>query len=212
MERNVFYLIFAFIVLSASSFAQPQFGVKGGLSLANEKLDFNNAPSTDVLLTFHAGFFTSFSLSELFFIQPELLIAGKGFKYEDVISGNKITVESNPIYVQVPVYLGISGNIGNGTKIFAMTGPYLRIGITGKFKLEAVGMSDDGDLNWGDDENDDDYKRLDYGVSVSAGVETESGIILSAWYDIGTENSVPGGDSDYGSYTRSINISLGYKF
>jgi Outer membrane protein beta-barrel domain len=190
--------------------AQTRFGIKAGLNLSdvNGKSDGRSFNSdTKMKPSFHVGVIADFSISENVFVQPGILASSKGFKIEQ--SG--ITASTSPLYVEVPVNIGFRTELSDNLKFYVMGGPYVGIGVAGNSKISGSGQSETETINWGNDENDSDYKRLDYGVNVGVGVEV-SNFLIGAQYGLGLANVFPGGDKDNSFKNAVIGISVGYLF
>ena len=67
------------------------------------------------------------------------------------------------------------------------------------------------DIMWGNDPEEDDLIRFDYGAVGSAGMEFKS-IILELSYYYGLANLSPYTDNEYIMSNRYFAVSLGYKF
>src|SRR5690606_13749214 len=72
-----------------------QFGVKGGVNLANVTSD--DVGDSDQLTSFHLGLFLEIPISERFSFQPEVLYSGQGF------SAFNDEAEYKMDYIQVPL-------------------------------------------------------------------------------------------------------------
>ncbi|MGB4774970.1 MAG: hypothetical protein WBP45_07360, partial [Daejeonella sp.] len=76
----------------------------------------------------------------------------------------------------------------------------------------------DGDLKFGnnynenDDENNDDYKPLDFGLNVLAGYQLTNGFNIGANYGLGLANLNPSGNSNNKESNNVISISVGFMF
>jgi hypothetical protein len=125
----------------------------------------------------------------------------------------KMTARMNLYYIDVPINLKLGYDLGPA-KVFGLVGPYVGVGVSGKVKSKAeyAGETEEEteDICWGDDPENDDLKRLDYGVTFGAGAQI-SALEISLSYGLGLANI----DSytDEGNITRNkvISISLAYK-
>lgn len=198
-------LVAALVAFSASTFAQT-IGIKAGLNLANTAVKAEGESVDDVKMrtAWHVGAVVDFPLSDLISVQPGLIIASKGYKID--VDGFKST--ASPLYVDIPIDVKVGGDVG-GAKIYGAVGPYIGIGVAGKFKEEFDGNTEEADIKWGSDENEHDWKRLDVGVDIGAGVEFGA-IGVGATYQLGLVNMFPGGDSDNSANTRNIMVSVAY--
>jgi hypothetical protein len=135
MKKTV-VLIFA-TVLFISANAQVQFGVKGGVNLANvtvsSDLSSGGTASPSSLTSFNAGILASIPLFNSFTLQPEAVYSGQGAKETE--SGVSGTI--NYDYINVPVLFKYNHSSG----LFAETGP--QVGFLTAAKVSAQGASQD---------------------------------------------------------------------
>ena len=93
-----------------------------------------------------------------------------------------------------------------------MFGSYIGIGLSGTIKGEVIvdGLttSQEIDIEWGSD-IDSDFKRMDFGLIIGAGVELNS-IQIGLNYSLGLANISP--QTNVKVNNRVLGISVGYKF
>ena len=127
------------------------------------------------------------------------------YKYESKV---------NLLYLDIPLSAKASFDLG-GTKIYGVFGPYLGFGLSGKSKYEEAfdgeTESDEEDIKWGSDEDESDLKRLDFGLTMGAGVEINS-IQIGLSYALGLANISPYTDGGSKINNRVLGLSVGYKF
>ena len=145
-----------------------------------------------------------------------MLLATKGYKADyDIlinnISGN-VKSEMNFLYLDIPLTAKAAYDLG-GAKIYGVLGPYLGIGLSGHAKTE---LSDKGvtetheeDVEWGDGK--DGPKRLDYGLTIGAGVEINS-FDIGISYGLGLANIADNSVNGMMVKHRVLGLSVGYKF
>ncbi len=96
--RNV-YSISVFLTLTigigSAAFGQVNFGFKTGMNISNLKFDYTE---TKAVAQFNAGIVSEITLSDKFFIRPELLYSEKGWKVTDISTKLK--------YINLPVLGG----------------------------------------------------------------------------------------------------------
>jgi hypothetical protein len=193
------------------AFSQTRFGIRGGLNISNLNIKATYmgqslGQSGDAIPTFHVGGMADIPLSELFSIQPSLLLSGKGANLDDG-SGNKAKIR--PYYLEVPVLLLVRGTLSNSQlKIFGGAGPSIGYGLFGK--ATSQGQSDDVFSS-------DGFKRFDFGIDLTAGVELAAGFQFSFHFTPGLANVGPGNDPtqpglDYNVKNKVIQFSIGYFF
>jgi hypothetical protein len=170
-----FLKLFAVIIVIAfttESYAQT-FGIKAGANLSNMSIDaFDEGMDTKTNLGFNVGVTAEFPITDLFSFETGLMLNTKGFRINEEAFGVTILdLKANVFYLDIPLTAKASFDVG-GAKLYALAGPYVAAGLFGKMKMESDLDPDDDideDIEFGSD--DDQWKRLDYGVLVGAGVE-----------------------------------------
>jgi hypothetical protein len=215
--KNVYKLFVVLFLLSltAQTFAQPTFGIKGGLNFANMVVkDDDDTYSDDfkMNLGFQIGGTAEFIINEKFSFEPALLLSTKGFKMTEDEDGYEETMKLNLMYLDIPLNVKAYFDAG-GTKVYGLFGPYLGMGLSGKTKYEwDDGDGDSGseseDVEWGED---GDFKRLDFGLTIGAGLNIK-GIDVGLSYNLGLANINPESDSDLKWSHRIFSVTAAYKF
>lgn len=193
------------------------FGVRGGLSMATilEK-DEDGTYSDDYQMNpgFHAGIAADFPIVEMVSFETGLFFNTKGFKFTEEEEGVDVTVKAKLYYADIPLTLKVAGEVSEGVELFVLAGPYIGIGLSGKTiaegSAEGFNVSIDEDIDWGSGE-DDDLKRLDYGITAGAGFEFK-GLLVGLSYDFGLANV--SAYTDYGTTSshRVFRFTVGYNF
>ena len=209
------------------------FGIKGGLNLANMLYKDDDRTYSDNYSMnpgFHIGLTIDVSLNDFLSFESGLLLSTKGMNndheytnpypygygggYADVSSkwSSKDLRKTNLYYLDVPLTIKISHNIGSILKIFGAVGPYIDIGLSGNLKWvrESNGEKEtkEFDVIW---ENEFDYKRLDMGLSFGGGVEIHS-ITTGITYDLGLSNIYATQYIGPTKKNRVLKFSVGYMF
>ena len=160
MKPRSAFLLCIFLLLAAPSLIALDFtyGFKGellfcGFSGGHQKLSgYKGLDSNGVAL----GGYSKFSYRDILSIQPEILLALKGDKFENSTTGE--TIGLTQLYIEIPVLLGVSFplpiSMHIAPKIFG--GPYFGI------HLFSTGEADKLDLG---------IKSFDAGVVTGYGVE-----------------------------------------
>ena len=179
-----FVLIFA---MSASAFEPglAGYGLKFGMNMANfsgKDAKAEEGESKKMKLGFAAGGFVTYSITEMFAVQPEVLYTMKGAKYE--WEGGSWTAKYD--YLEIPVLAKVSiptqGNIGPHLFI----GPALGILLSAKDKTEIEG-EDPFELA-GEEDAKDWTKSTDFGLVFGAGVDIgmpHSAITIDGRWELG---------------------------
>jgi hypothetical protein len=159
-------IIASIIVLCFTSalFAQHtevQFGIKGGLNLAN----FNDADSrnTDAKTGFHIGGLAHIHLSKSFAVQPEIMFSAQGAEYAN-------GMKSKLNYINIPVLAQYM--FADGFRL--QTGPQLGILTSAENKINNVEV-----------DVDDATKKTDIAWSFGLSYITHMGIGFDGRYNLG---------------------------
>ena len=206
-------LLGAIFLFSVNSFAQTSYGVRGGLNLADVSLKASGIgiDASNIKPGFHIGAFMDHSLTNIFAFETGLMLETKGSKIKaNKIGGTTGEAVTNIWYLDIPINLKASYDLG-GVGIYGLFGPYVGFALsakdkyTGDFKdLEGVSEYDN---NIGSSD-DDDLKRMDFGLAMGAGVEIDK-FQFGLGYNLGLANIQPGGDSDNFVKNRVFKISVG---
>lgn len=189
--KRIFLAVSMLTLFAAGAAAQGiSGGLKAGLNLAN--LNGDDVEGTDMKIGYHFGAYAKLSVSDAFFVQPELLWNAVGAKMsEDGVDG-----KYNLNYISVPVMLGYSFG-----KISVQAGPQIGFLTSAKVKAEVDGNSGEVDIK-------DSLKGTDFGVNVGLGADFGK-INAAARYCIGLSNIA---DSDNADVKNGvIQLSVGYK-
>ncbi|MFV0536565.1 MAG: porin family protein [Dysgonomonas sp.] len=211
------------LLIGINTYAQDKpatFGVKAGVNLSNFSGD--GADGMDAKIGFNVGLTIDYALTQDLYLLTGLEFTLKGGKDEGSVSmihPDYGTISfsgkenDNPMYLQIPIYIGYKLVVTDATKIVFRAGPYIAYGIGGKSNIEGrfiVGGDAAVDI-------DDDYgffgkdraKRFDFGLGLGVGAEFGK-IGATLGYDFGLANIAPSG----GGKVRNMNayLALGYKF
>ena len=183
--------------------------VIGGLNFSDMLMDEGELdPETQGLTGFHVGPAAEFPITEWVSFETGLLLSTKGAVYKTTMVGvNKS--EFNLLYLDVPLTAKARYDFG-GAEIFGTAGPYVGMGLSGKMKQQIIGSAElidsEKDVSW-----DSDLKRLDYGLTIGAGVEVNA-IRIGISYQLGFANiSAFPQVEDHFIYNRVFRISAGYR-
>lgn len=190
--------------------AQVAFGIKGGLNISNLSA---KEDGTKVKLYskqgVHIGAMVILPVSNSVNIEPAVMYSNKGAKGDDKdLNINLYSNESIKInYLEVPINVSYNINLSSTDKIkpFVFAGPYLGYAFSGKLKTGNTTIN----LKIGDS-NNDDFKPLDYGANIGAGVRF-SNFQISTQYGIGLANLEPGA-STVKIKNGVFGLSIGYRF
>ncbi len=206
--------------LENKKIARIGYMIKGGLNLSNMLIKEDDGTRRENIKNktgFHFGFTADFPVSKTVDFETGLLISTKGFKISDKKINNGITYEdkgaTNLLYLDIPLTAKTYCNIG-ASKIYGVFGPYLGVGLSGKSKYESISItgteSDEQDLSWGSGVSDN-IKRLDFGLTVGAGMEINS-ILIGLSYNLGLANISGVNVQVQKINNKVLGLSIGYKF
>lgn len=210
--------LFALLVFGIGVQAQKSAAIlRGGVNLANvSNNDDGGYDDNRMLTSFQVGVIGDLNITEFLAIQPGILYTGKGIKWEN----NTQKLQLNPRYIEVPVNLVFKTPTG-AAKFFVGAGPYVAMGVGGKFKAdgllnfeEKIQFSDDDPLT-AEEEGAGAFimRRFDYGLNGTVGIEA-SNLVISANYGLGLAKLQSGSDSgsDQNNKHRVLSFTLGFKF
>lgn len=155
-----------------------QFGVKGGVNLANFTGDDVDMES---MTSFNLGLFMEIPISERFSFQPEVLYSGQGSTIVKRDQDNFLdfgdNVEYKLNYIQVPLM----------AKLYIVKGLYAEAGPQFGFKVNEE-IDYKPAESGGNEEVDLGVKNFDTNVALGAGYKFNNGFSVSARYTHGLTN------------------------
>lgn len=214
--------ILAFIAFTYTSVAQSVTVVAGG-NYTNVAYDQGNGTGIEDTykdkIGFHAGAYFDYVINkdrrqELVF-ETGLLFDSKGAKKEFNISDYSSKEVTSLYYIDVPFYIQYRYRFRNLNKIYLGIGPYAGLGLFGNTvttqNLGGESNEIQHKIKWGNDDENDDLKRFDYGVSARVGFHFDGGLDVSASYDYGIPSIASMGEN-IKMRSRVLRVSLGYTF
>ncbi len=194
-----------------------RYGVVGGAVFANQSIEtegldlLNIDYDTNSRFSWEAGMLVDIPIDDAFSVQPSLLLSNKGYRYKDEVDGFEIVVKSKPLYLHIPIPVLIHQEF-EGLNLFGGLGPYLSIGIGGEIDTEGMlgnfAFASDGDIDWGND-TQDDYRSTDFGLVFTGGIEIDD-FQLGLVYDWGLKNIASNANEDNRTKNRSFGIRAVY--
>jgi len=193
------------------------FRIIGGLNLSNMLIkDDHNTYTDDFKMKpgFHIGTTADFPLSNALSLSTGLLMDTKGFNRKEEDQDWNRKEKLRLYYLDIPIVLKALHDFESGVKVFGVVGPYIGVGLSGKIKdeYEYQGQEDtyEEDVEWGNDENRDDFRRFDSGLTFGGGVEFKA-FLIGISYDLGLYNISPYSDDGFKMNNRVLRLSLGYR-
>ena len=215
------FLVLLISFLPLVSFSQI-FGVKAGLNLSKMILKDDDIDFTDEFEMkpgLLIGPTVEFPLMQDLSIESGLLLSSKGFKdsYEESYQGgfyeSKTTL--NLWYIDIPILFKWNFKISEKTSLYPAIGPYIGIGLKGYSKNETKSNSGEEthkeDIEWGNDEDTDFFKRFDAGLTIGGGIEYKA-FQLGIYYNLGIANIAPSSENGATIQNRVLQFTLGYRF
>ncbi|MEA3476130.1 MAG: porin family protein [Candidatus Cloacimonadota bacterium] len=171
-------------------------GIKAGLNIATLTGD-DVSDDMESIFRFAIGGFLTYSINEMFAIQPEVYYSMQGAKLEE--GDEKTTCKYD--YIQVPVLVKVNIPIESSLRPNIFLGPALGINLSAKYKYEnAVEVEDDIE----------DVKTMDLGLVFGAGVNIGPATI-DARYNLGL-TTTDDSEDEFDVKNSVISIMLGYSF
>lgn len=213
--------------LTTELYAQ-NFRVKAGLNFSNihktrllPTYSYDDGEEFYVKHGFHIGATAEFPKNQKFSFETGLILSNKRFQRIQVFkswtqSSDIFEDNYDLIYLDIPFTARISFELGKSI-IYGKFGPYVGIGLSGKVVniIDYYGAgyfeASENDIEWGNNDEVDDFKRLDPGLTAGVGLEIHS-LHLSIDYGMGLGTILPPSSSTIRYYNRVLGISLGYKF
>ncbi len=217
-------LFFSFIALLLTSSVFAQVGIKAGVNLASIGEEHTNVSSDDVenrsITAPVVGLVFNMKMGDHFAIQPELLYTQNGGRNKYSVLEINTEREYRVHYLEVPVLLKVmAGNAEyNGVGVHFGVGPFVGYALNGKWKSTTSVFGSDNIVTENDFtfDEEDDARRLNYGIIGAAGVSFGR-LVFDLRYNYGLNNLL---DSDANNnndnykilQTRGLALTLGYNF
>lgn len=208
-------VVIIMLIMTAESFGQI-LGIKAGLNLSNMLIkDDEDTYSDEFKMNpgFHIGATAEFPIKSFFSFETGLILSTKGYKLHEKEVDYEYSEKANLYYFDIPLNTRVAYKMGFGG-IYGTLGPYIGIGVTGKYKYEETyngeTSTESETFEWGSDESAD-LKRFDFGLNFGAGVEIKA-IQVGLSYELGLANISPTTDGGTKVQNRVLMVSVGYKF
>ena len=184
-------LLVLLLVLSFSTFAQTQLGIKGGLNIND--IEDNVAPnSTATRIGFHGGLLAHIHAAPKLAVQPEMVFSSQGAKY--TLNGFNGDVITN--YLNIPVLFQYLAKRGFRLE----TGPQLGLLLEGKIKRNNGNSSDLKSI----------MNEADFSWAFGIGYLSRTGLGVDARFNLGLTDVFEQGGRE--SKNRVWQIGLFYQF
>lgn len=209
MKKILLFVAFVAIsVVSINAQDNLKWGVMGGMNVSKYTIT-----GFDSRIGFHAGVKAELGLSQEAsgaYMDFAALLTLKGAKID---AGSLASFKMNPYYLEVPIHIGYKYAVNDDFALFGSAGPYIAVGLFGKFKAKVDGdlvdLEEFGGNSMSEDIfGDDGLKRFDFGLGLKAGVEFSKKYQVAISYDFGLVEVA----KDLGMKNRNLMLSLGYMF
>jgi hypothetical protein len=175
-----------------SEFSKFSLGIKAGVNISNMKVSGQGISVISSSLTrFVGGIYGEYKFSNMLGIQPELIYNGLGAKS----SGTK----DQFAYLSIPVLFKYSiPNIG----LALYAGPQISLLLSAKEKIDSISTS--ADIK-------NQMKNSEISGVIGVDYTFNSGVSISARYQLGFSNVVKDIPSGYSMKNNAFGITVGYK-
>ena len=168
MKKLVLTVLFGMIAMVG--FSQVRWNAEFGMTLSNmTKLDDAKA-----LPGFKLGVGMDYAFTDMWSLKSGLFFNSTGYMTKR--KGYKTTIR--PTYMEIPIMAAINLPITENVKFVVNAGPYIAIGIGGKYK-QHWDSGDDGKVFSGDNGVDAMMNRFDLGLQYGVGVELAERYLIS---------------------------------
>lgn len=235
---HIFSSFCLFIFSMGSGVFSQTFGLNTGMNISS--LQFYNEDDSgtylddyNAIISLNAGAYYDFKFSERLGMRLGLGYSAKGYRYKSEISSG-YTIDNNFYsqysnieskgrldYLQFNPMFKYTLEIGGVNTFYAMVGPYISIGLSGRLTERQIYAYDSPNnttnidesyteiIEFGAHEGGFDY--LDFGLTPSIGFQV-SKFFLEVSYDLGINNIGTENYNDFKIYNRTIAIKSGYIF
>lgn len=203
-------ILLAILFITSLSFSQGiSYGIRGGLNVSNADFEVSAEGTsvsfdTDARTSFYVGGFAEFGLKDSSHkIQTGLTFHGNGAILNE--DGDEVAFKISQL--NVPLLF----------KFAAAEGLYLNAGIYAGAIIDVEGELESGSITETEDLTDE-FKTLDFGLSVGAEYNFSNGLFLEARYNYGLVNVLDATEDfdfqgvDVTFKNRFFTVGLGYKF
>lgn len=198
MKKTLLIAVLAFGLIANAQDFKVKYGAKAGVNIANIT---GAEESFDPIISFHAGGFAEFLISDKFSIQPELLYSVQGAKNKKANDYFNETI-LNLNYLNLPIM----------AKYYIAEGFSLEVGSEIGLKLGAKVKVKSNSIDAGKN-----FKDVAFGLNFGAGYKLDNGLNFGARYNLGLTNISKYEDDDSNNNNISpknsvIQFSVGYFF
>jgi hypothetical protein len=189
MKKILFVALMTTLTYALQAQLNADFGIKGGLNIANLKIENSSTP--DAKLAPHFGVLCHLHFANNWAIQPEVVYSAQGAK--QTISG--VEYKAKLHYINIPVLFQYM--TGSGFRL--QTGPQLGILASAKTKAGETETNANGV-----------YNTFDFAWAFGASYVGNGGFGVDARYNLGLANILD--DAGPSTKNRVVQIGVFYQF
>lgn len=203
--KKIFSLLIVLTCILSVNAQDFKFGVSGGMNL-------NSITNNENKIGYNVGVKGEYFFKDDkgLYLDMGIMLTNKNWETPYYYNnGDKSATKwsANPHYLNIPIHIGYMMSVSKKFSVFVNAGPYLGLGLFGKYNM----TSSNKNTTVADNIFEDYLKRFDYGIGGKIGVEYAKHIQLSAGYDWGLKNlKTKTYPMDYKN--RSFDISCTYIF
>lgn len=211
MKKSLIFVLFALV--SIVSYSQISWNAKVGMNMSN----LTDVDDSSMKIGYNVGVGMEYQISDMWSIQPSLMLTTKGAKTDLSVSESGYSVKTeetyNPMYLELPIMAAARFAVSDNMNIVVSAGPYLAYGIGGKYKNE-VSASYQGETESVTEKSDIfgkdglDAKRFDFGLGVGVALEINK-FFVGLNGEFGLTKLT---DGDNAPKNTNFSIGVGYKF
>jgi hypothetical protein len=203
-------IITLFIVVSGL-YANAQkltYGFKISGGFAYQQIENKEILSTSSITTFNIRGLAQMPLSNRFWLEAGLGIAGKGSR----VYNDALTTTTHLTYIEMPVNVVRKFTFTDLGIFYLGAGGYVAYGIGGTLDYETPGTNTADKIKFG---KSDDVTRFDTGLNFTSGFEFRNRVTFNMAFALGLNNIASTTQQDTGTSVvrnREFSIGLGYLF
>jgi len=187
------FIIVALILIQPLISLSQEFGIKGGINIANIRTSVDgSAEQENAVIDFHGGVYGEFILGEYISLQPEIFFSKEGAKNDVFGADSRVILNT----LQVPVLIKL--NIGELVNI--QIGPQVGFLLSSKIKVEDSSF-----------ETDEIFRTVLFSATGGLGIELSPAIELGARYNLGLTDIFDDDNSDLRTTSNVGHIFLSFR-
>lgn len=215
MMLRILILLSVSLGLFTFSFAQVNYGVKGGITQSFVKAMPQAANAKNTLQTgFQVGVFLDKAITNNIILRPSLHLTQKGYQSVEGNPGGPFYWSRNlsTTYLELPLEALRKFPINQTSSFYIGSGPIVSYGLRGKLKAAVVATDNTQQLHTQISTDDKIFKtnidhRFDFGWDFAVGFQN-CRMMVNASYNHGISNVVKGGNQSLKN--RSFAFTVGY--